>query len=177
MVDRLTMTCHPKLAEGRFAKKVWRMEMETRLYVYTGTGNSLWAGRLLAQALGEASVEFMPCPSEDFPVKADRVGLIFPVHIWGLPIRVIRFIEHLHVDHGTHFFALAVNAGQPAAALLQLKKLLSTRQLSLGLGCSVVMPSNHTPVWSRTGRGATETVRRSSGKGKGNCRLHPYGRA
>ena len=139
------MTCHPKLAEGRFAKKVWRMEMETRLYVYTGTGNSLWAGRLLAQALGEASVEFMPCPSEDFPVKADRVGLIFPVHIWGLPIRVIRFIEHLHVDHGTHFFALAVNAGQPAAALLQLKKLLSTRQLSLGLGCSVVMPSNHTP--------------------------------
>jgi len=71
------------------------MEMERRLYVYTGTGNSLWTARLLAQELGEASVEFMPCPSEDFPVSADRVDLIFPVHIWGLPIRVIRFIGHL----------------------------------------------------------------------------------
>jgi Pyruvate/2-oxoacid:ferredoxin oxidoreductase delta subunit len=147
---RLTMTCHRKLAERRFAKKVWRMEMETRLYVYTGTGNSLWAGRLLAQALGEASVEFMPCPSGNFPVKADRVGLIFPVHIWGLPIRVIRFIEHLQIDPGTRFFALAINAGQPAATLLQLERLLSTRRLSLDLGCSVVMPSNYTP-WSGPG--------------------------
>ena len=128
--------------------------METQLYAYTGTGNSLWVARLLAQELGEAPLEFMPYPSGPFPVKADRLGIIFPVHIWGLPIRVIRFVEHLQVAPETHLFALAVNAGQPAATLLQLRKLLATRQLSLSLGFSIVMPSNYTP---RGGPGPAET--------------------
>ncbi len=124
--------------------------MRIRLYVYTGSGNSLWAARLLARELGGTSFEFMPCPASDFAVQADCVGLVFPVHIWGLPNRVIRFVEHLRVDPGTRFFSLAVNAGQPAATLLQLGKLLSGRRLSLGLGFSIVTPSNYTP-WGGPG--------------------------
>ncbi len=131
--------------------------MDTQLYAYTGTGNSLWVARLLARELEEAPLQFMPYPSGAFPVKADRLGLIFPVHIWGLPIRVIRFVEHLQVDPQTHFFALTVNAGQPAATLLQLKRLFATRHLSLGLGFSIVTPSNYTP-WG--GPGPAETQER-----------------
>jgi Pyruvate/2-oxoacid:ferredoxin oxidoreductase delta subunit len=131
------------------------MSMKTQLYAYTGTGNSLWVARLLAQELEESHLEFMPYPSGPFPVKADRLGIIFPVHIWGLPIRVIRFVEHLQVDPETPLFALTVNAGQPAATLLQLKKLLSTRQLSFGLGYSIVMPSNYTP-WGGPGPAETQ---------------------
>ena len=124
--------------------------MKTRLYVYTGTENSLWIARLLALELRGVPLEFMPSLSEDFTVGADQAGVIFPVHIWGLPIRVLRFINHLRVEPGTSLFALAVNAGQPAATLLQLQKLLSTRDLSLTLGYSVVMPSNYTP-WGGPG--------------------------
>jgi formate hydrogenlyase subunit 6/NADH:ubiquinone oxidoreductase subunit I len=119
--------------------------MKMRLYVYTGTGNSLWVARQLALELKEANVEFMPYLSRDFKVEADGVGIIFPVHIWGLPIRVIRFINHLQVKLETNFFALAINAGQPAATLLQLQKLMSTRKLSLAVGCSIAMPSNYIP--------------------------------
>jgi len=124
--------------------------MKMRLYVYTGTGNSLWVARQLALELKEANVEFMPYLSRDFKVEADGVGIIFPVHIWGLPIRVIRFINHLQVKLETNFFALAINAGQPAATLLQLQKLMSTRKLSLAVGCSIVMPSNYIP-WGGPG--------------------------
>ena len=99
----------------------------------------------------------MPHLSKDFKVEADGVGIIFPVHIWGLPIRIIRFINHLQVKPGTYFFALAVNAGQPAATLLQLKKLMSTRQLPLALGYSFVMPSNYIP-WG--GPGPIDTQQR-----------------
>lgn len=49
----------------------------------------------------------MPYPSEALPVKAGRLGLIFPVHIWGLPLRVIRFVERLQVDPETHFLDLS----------------------------------------------------------------------
>jgi ferredoxin len=156
------------------------------LYVYTGTGNSLWIARQLAAELKETTVEFMPYLSTAFMVEADRVGIVFPVHIWGLPRRVIQFISHLQVNPSTprpegqgllrvdpeprfltsflktglgaaervkpetYFFALAVNAGQVAATLLQMKKLMSARQLSLALGYSVVMPTNYIP-WGGPG--------------------------
>jgi ferredoxin len=119
-------------------------------------------------------------------LEADKVGIVFPVHIWGLPRRVIQFVNHLQVNPSTprpegqgllrvdpeprfltsflkmglgaaervkpetYFFALAVNAGQVAATLLQMKKLMSTRQFSLALGYSVVMPTNYIP-WGGPG--------------------------
>jgi len=131
--------------------------MKMQLYVYTGTGNSLWISRQLALELKEADLKFIPYLSKDFEVEADVVGIIFPVHIWGLPIRVIQFINHLQVKPETYFFALAVNAGQPAATLLQLQKLMSTRELSLALGYSIVMPSNYIP-WG--GPGPIDTQQR-----------------
>jgi ferredoxin len=124
--------------------------MKTWLYVYTGTGNSLWVARQLALELEEATVQFMPNPSRDFEVEADGIGIIFPVHIWGLPIRVIQFVNHLRIKPGTYLFALAVNAGQVAATLLQLQKLMSTRNMSLALGHSIVLPSNYIP-WGGPG--------------------------
>lgn len=124
--------------------------METKLYVYTGTGNSLWIARQLALELKGATLQFMPLLSKEMQVEADRVGIIFPVHIWGLPSCVVQFINHLEVKPETYFFALAVNAGQPAATLLQLQKLMSTRKWSLALGYSFVMPSNYIP-WGGPG--------------------------
>ena len=124
--------------------------MATKLYVYTGTGNSLWVARQLALELKEATVAFIPNLSKEFRVEADRVGIVFPVHIWGLPSHVIQFIHHLQVKPDTYLFALAVNAGQPAATLLQLKKLMSTQGLSLAVGYSIVLPSNYTP-WGGPG--------------------------
>jgi formate hydrogenlyase subunit 6/NADH:ubiquinone oxidoreductase subunit I len=131
--------------------------MKIGLYAYTGTGNSLWIARQLVRELQEATVQFMPFLSNDFEAEADGVGIIFPVHIWGLPNHVIRFINHLQVKPETYLFALAVNAGQPAATLLQLKKLMSTRGLSLSSGYSIVLPSNYIP-WG--GPGPMDTQQR-----------------
>jgi len=86
--------------------------MNTRLYVYTGTGNSLWIARQLAIELKEASLEFMSDSPRDFMVGADKVGLIFPVHIWGLPHRVIQFLNRLQIKRETYLFALAVTPGK-----------------------------------------------------------------
>jgi Pyruvate/2-oxoacid:ferredoxin oxidoreductase delta subunit len=124
--------------------------MKTSLYVYTGTGNSLWIARQLALELKDVAIEFMPSLSGNSEVEADRVGIIFPVHIWGLPHRVLQFVNHLQVKPETYFFALAVNAGQVAATLLQMKKIISKRGLSLALGYSIVMPTNYIP-WGGPG--------------------------
>src|SRR5208337_4437329 len=126
------------------------MRMKTQLYVYTGTGNSLWVARTLVSELKRASIEFMPRLSKDYKLQAEAVGIIFPVHIWGLPDRVIQFVSHLKVKAGTFLFAVAANAGQPAATLLQLQRLMAARSLSLSLGYSIALPSNYIP-WGGPG--------------------------
>ena len=118
--------------------------MKNTIYYYTGTGNSLWAARKLGTELKEARIASMRrAIPED--AEAEAVGLVFPVHIWGLPRRVIDFVNRLPAGKSTYYFALAVNAGQVAATLTQLKKLMKTRGLTLSAGFSLVMPSNYIP--------------------------------
>ena len=81
---------------------------------------------------------------------ADRVGIIFPVHMWGVPRRVIAFLNTLAKDPSRYYFAVAVNAGQVAATLLQLKKLMDGKGLSLSSGFEIVMPTNYIP-WGGPG--------------------------
>ena len=130
-----------------------------------GTGNSLWVARQLASKLKGATIEFMPYPQKTFKVQADAVGIIFPVHIWGLPGRVIQFVNHLKVKPGTFLFAVAVNAGQPAATLLQLQRLMATRTLPLSLGYSIVLPSNYIP-WGGPGPMDAQQKRFKEARGK-----------
>jgi ferredoxin len=121
--------------------------------------------RQLAAELKKATIEFMPCPKKAFKVQAEAVGIIFPVHIWGLPSRVIQFVNHLKIKPDTFLFAVAVNAGQPAATLLQLQRLMTDRSLSLSLGYSIVLPSNYIP-WGGPGPKEAQEKRFKEAKDK-----------
>jgi len=125
--------------------------MKTDLFFTTGTGNSLWTARTVANQLGNA--ELIPLLWADGnPVEshADAIGIVFPVHIWGLPPPVIAFVNSLAIDTSKYYFAIAVNAGQVAATLLQLQKLMKSRGLFLSSGFDIVMPSNYIP-WGGPG--------------------------
>jgi len=125
--------------------------VKTDLFYYTGTGNSLWTARALAQKLGDADViPISRIPEGTVERRADSVGIVFPVHIWGVPHRVIAFLNALAKDPSRYYFAVAVNAGQVAATLLQLKKLMLAKGLSLSSGFEIVMPSNYIP-WGGPG--------------------------
>ena len=69
--------------------------MKTIIFYYTGTGNSLWSARLLAEGLGGAKL--LPMKEADALAAGDAeaVGFVFPVHMWGVPGPVVQFIEKL----------------------------------------------------------------------------------
>ncbi len=116
------------------------------LYFYTGTGNSLWTARKLSGELGGAEIVPMSMAGNGrLKSDADCIGLVFPVHIWGLPHRVVDFVGRLAPGDNAYLFAVAVNAGQVAATLLQLRRLLEERNLRLASGFSLCMPSNYIP--------------------------------
>ena len=140
--------------------------MKTDLFFYTGTGNSLWTARTLADELGEAQIyPISRTGSDSVRSEADAVGIIFPVHIWGLPRRVIAFINALAVDPDKYYFAIAVNAGQVAATLLQMRKLMKDKGLLLAAGFEIAMPSNYIP-WGGPGPEDKRRRRISAARGK-----------
>ena len=125
--------------------------MEASIFYYTGTGNSLWVARLLAGQLGEARLASMSDLDRRNDAPDSKVlGLVFPVHAWGLPTPVIKFAGELKVVGPEYVFAVAVNAGQVSNTLVQLRRILSRRGIHLASGFDIPMPSNYIP-WGGPG--------------------------
>ncbi|MBN1837182.1 MAG: EFR1 family ferrodoxin [Spirochaetales bacterium] len=117
--------------------------MSARIHCYTGTGNSLWVARLLAERLpGSRLLPLLPGPTSP---DSSALVLVFPVHMWGLPPRVEAFVQDPPADLPRCVFAVAVNAGQVVRTLVRLDRLLRRRGSRLAAGFSVLMPSNYAP--------------------------------
>ncbi len=121
------------------------------IFYYTGTGNSLWIARTLAREFGNTELISMT----DRDIKPDQIdaqviGLVFPVHIWGVPGRVLGYLDQLQEMSPLYIFAVANNAGQVANTLVQLHKVMESKGLKLSGGWSVVLPSNYIP-WGGPG--------------------------
>jgi ferredoxin len=120
--------------------------MKTAIFYYTGTGNSLWTARRIAEKLSADE----PVHMKDFSrnpkeIRADAAGLIFPVYIWGVPGPVVRFVETCKFVHADYWFAVAVNGGQVSNTLVQLKNLMRENGMTLSAGFDVKTPSNYIP--------------------------------
>jgi NAD-dependent dihydropyrimidine dehydrogenase PreA subunit len=139
--------------------------MKTVIFYYSGTGNSLWSARQLADKLGD--VRLLPMKNADTLAAGDAeaVGFVFPVHVWGLPVPVVKFIEKLSLRPQVYLFALAVNAGQVARTLVQLREMLAGRGLTLATGFSIVLPSNYIP-WGGPGPVERRNARMASARAR-----------
>lgn len=116
------------------------------LFYYTSTGNSLWVARALARELGSAEVVSIINRDEKPRItESQLIGLIFPVHIWGVPRRVLEFLDHLSAMKVEYIFAVATHGGQVSNTLVQLKQVMQSKGLRLSSGWEITMPSNYIP--------------------------------
>ncbi|MDD5258391.1 MAG: EFR1 family ferrodoxin [bacterium] len=123
--------------------------MKTLLYYFTGTGNTLKIAKDLAAQLGDTEIipiaKVIDQPS--ITPSADRVGIVFPVYIWGPPLIVANFARKLQVPAATYVFGITNYGGFPAGTLLMLKDLLATNKIDLSAGFGIKMPGNYTPMY------------------------------
>ena len=99
--------------------------MKTTIYYYTGTGNSLWTARTSRGRSGTRSSSRCTLRrGERVKADGDAVGLVFPVHMWGVPSLALEFLGKLEKDPSRYYFAVAVNAGQVSRTLVQLRNLM-----------------------------------------------------
>ncbi len=130
--------------------------MKNIIFYYTGTGNSLWAAKKIAEGLPGTEIIPMKSIAENtLPHETDITGMVFPVYIWGVPSPVLDFIRKIRNLKTGYFFAVATNGGQVSNALVQLKKELASEGISLSSGFGLTMPSNYIPFG---GPGSRETL-------------------
>ncbi len=122
--------------------------MSTSIFYFTGTGNSLWAARTLAEGLGDC--ELVPIAralaAGDIRPAADRVIIVAPVYMYRLPHIVVRFARALETR--APITLLATCGGDPGDCLRHAKRLFARRGLELVQGHVLVVQTNYLPFGS-----------------------------
>ncbi|MFP4141665.1 MAG: EFR1 family ferrodoxin [Phycisphaerae bacterium] len=134
--------------------------MKTTLLWFSGTGNSLYVAKRLAEKLeGESElIPFSKLVGID-PIEADRVGLIFPVYGWGAPNLVARRLsEGLPLAGRPVLFSVVTCAASRGATLQQVRRLLKADGRKLSGGYVVTMPENYPPMGGPPNREGIERI-------------------
>ena len=122
--------------------------MDTGIYYFSATGNSLVVARDLARDLGGADlIPIAKALRDGANSPYARIGIVFPVYMFGLPLVVSDFLKALKAPLGAQIFAVATFGGMPGRALELSKKLLRENHLGLSYGAGVLMPGNYTPLY------------------------------
>ncbi len=109
--------------------------METTIYFYSATGNSLTYARAVAKEVGGARIEPL-ARYRQTPARpgTPRVGIFFPIIAWGPPRTVNEFVSKIDLEGVRYVFAVTPCGGTAAGALLRLRKALRARGADLHAG-------------------------------------------
>lgn len=121
------------------------------IFYFSGTGNSLWAARQIARITGERLVSVCEAsPSQESRrtfalAPQERIGFVFPVHAWGPPETVLRFIRCLDLpDPAGHYGYFIATCGDDIGCTHRiLEKALARKGIRLHGGFSLQMPNTY----------------------------------
>ena len=134
---------------------------------FSGTGNSLSIARRIAQGLdGAKTINIADMVDGSSIADANRLVVVFPVYIWGLP-RIIRdFFENLKTGKNADIWVAAANGGLAGDPIGMINAIGKKKGFSLASGFLVWTPENFVvryPMWSEwMNRIALESSRRKT---------------
>lgn len=118
------------------------------LYYFSGTGNTLKVAKDLASELGDTElIKITPDLDMQKQIEAKRVGIIYPVYCWGLPLIVSDFIKKAKISKDSYVFGVATYGAMLAYSGKTLKHLIEDKGLKLSAGFAINMPGNAQTVY------------------------------
>ena len=124
--------------------------METTIYYFSGTGNSLKIAKCLSDKLEHC--ELVPIAKlwkqDTIVPQSEKVGLIFPLYFGGCPSILLDFLNKLEIYKLNYIFAIVTSHhGGSGACLYQINKILRKNSKALNAGFSIRMPGNYIPMY------------------------------
>ncbi len=123
--------------------------MTTRIYYFSGTGNSLNIAQDMRRQLGDTeliSISKILETEEEIVIDAKCVGFIFPVYFANVPSIVERFMNRVRFKNSDYIFAIMNGGGLFGVALKEFEKKLREQGGTLNAGFAVKMPGNHPSI-------------------------------
>lgn len=120
--------------------------MKTIIYYFSGTGNTLFLSKILAEQLSAELIPIAALQNESrIETDADRIGIVFPVYYCDLPVIVREFAEKLTGLEDKSLFAVANYGGAASYSLKRLRSILRSAGGQLSVKIGVHMPQNAFP--------------------------------
>ncbi|MCL1931669.1 MAG: EFR1 family ferrodoxin [Treponema sp.] len=119
--------------------------MNNIVFYFSGTGNCLKVAKDISKELENGEIVSM-AKLFNFTQQYDRIGFVYPTYFWGLPKKVIEFIENINLENnkGAYFYAITTYGGSAGNAIYQLYELLLKRHgIKLNYGQKLQMFSNY----------------------------------
>ena len=134
------------------------MNEKSRIFWFSGTGNSLYAAKRLSEDLGGIGLEQITgeAPTQAVGGNGAKVGFVFPSYYCNLPRAVHHFVEKLEINPETYIFAIVTMGGPGQGSVAAMKKALAARGLRLDYGRGIKMPANNVLAYNPAdpGKGA-----------------------
>ena len=125
--------------------------MGNLIFYFSGTGNSFWAAKTIAKELGGAEIVSMGKHGQyTVTEQYETIGFIYPNYYWGLPKKVIEFIENLNFNGNkkAYFYSIATYGGDAGNTIYQLYELLEKKHnIKLNNGQKIRMFSNYVVLY------------------------------
>lgn len=124
--------------------------MDSVIYYFTGTGNSLKVAKDIASRLENTTLVKI-CKDSVYSTEAlkfKKVGIVFPVYYYGLPVMVKKFVENLLLDSNSYVYAVTTCGGSIGASMKQLQNILHSKGVLLSTAFTIVMPDNYQVMYS-----------------------------
>ena len=122
--------------------------MKARIYYFTGTGNSMRAARVIAQAMGDTEIISMRVNPEEYPATdCDVVGFVYPVYHWTMPAPVAAFVEKLEINPQAYVFVVTMPSFICGIACERLAEILAKKGAQISYGNIVHSVANYVIVY------------------------------
>jgi ferredoxin len=122
----------------------------TKIYYFSGTGNTLWSARRIAELLAEDTCETFNIAQEmrrPSPIiEADTVVIVFPAYAYQTPLMVRRFLVKAEI-RASYIAALVTFGSNPGGALAEVSRILKRKKTPLSFAGGIPCVENYITIF------------------------------
>ncbi len=116
------------------------------IFYFSATGNGLDLSNRLSERLNEKSHNITEELKGDCTYSladGERVGIVAPVHFYGLPLIVEEFIARMRFDRTPYLYLVLSYGSEPGQAAARAEKVFTANGFALNSKMTVAMPENY----------------------------------
>ena len=118
------------------------------IFYFSGTGNSFWAAKKLADSFGEQLIPITEALKENnnkeyHLSKGESFGIVFPIYSWGPPQLVSEFLKKIRLSETPEYSYFVCTCGDDTGKVTEVLQKNVQKKLKFQAGYSIIMPNTY----------------------------------